>query len=314
VENSPAGTNVGEPVEATDPDRGTLHYALSGDDASSFGIDRLTGQITVDAGTNLDFETKTEYSVRVTVRDPSNGRDEINVAISVTNVDEPGTISLSSTEAAFGTELTATLTDPDGGITDVSWEWQWSSDGDTWVTVPGGRNASYTPSESDGGLMLRATATYSDALGEASSESEATQALPVPPEPTPTPVPTATPTPVPTATPTPVPTATPTAVPPTATPTRVPPTATPTAVPPTATPTRVPPTATPTAVPPTATPTPTAVPPTATATAVPPAPTPTAVPPEEEGGFPGWLIVVIVIAVVAVGAAGALIVRNRQQQ
>ena len=291
-EYSPAGTDVGEPVTATDPEGSALTYALGGADAGLFEVDSSTGQITVGDGTTLDFKTTESYSVRVDARDPSRGRDEIDVTISVTNVDEPGTLSISSTEPAFGTELTATLTDPDGGITDESWEWQWSSDGAAWFTIPGGMNASYTPAHSDGGLMLRATVEYSDAAGSSSLESEATQALPAAPAPTPT------------------------AVPPTPTPTQVPPTPTPTAVPPTATPTRVPPTATPTSVPPTATPT--AVPPTATPTQVPPAPTATAtatpVPPEEEGGFPGWLVVIIVIIVAGVIVAGVLVVRNRQQQ
>ena len=286
----PAETNVGEPVTATDPEGGAIAYALGGADAGLFEIDSSTAQITVGDGTSLDFKTTASYSVRVEARDPSAGRDSIDVTISVTNVDEPGTLSLSSTEPAFGTELTATLTDPDGGITDVSWEWQWSTDGATWFTVPGGMSASYTPSHSDGGLMLRATVEYSDAAGPSSLESEVTQALPAAPEPTPTPAP-PTPTPVP-PTPTPVP-------------------PTPTPVPPTATPTPVPPTATATPVPPTATATP--VPPTATPTQVPPAPTATPVP-EEEGGFPGWLVVIIVIIAAGVIVAGVLVVRNRQQQ
>ena len=289
-EYSPAGTDVGEPVTATDPEGSALTYALGGADAGLFEVDGSTAQITVGDGTSLDFKTTASYSVRVEARDPSAGRDEIDVTISVTNVDEPGAISLSSTEPAFGTELTATLTDPDGGITDESWEWQWSSDGAEWFTIPGGMSASYTPSHGDGGLMLRATVEYSDAAGSSSLESEATQALPSAPAPTPT------------------------QVPPTATPTQVPPTPTPTQVPPTATPTQVPPT--PTAVPPAPTATATAVPPTATPTQVPPAPTATAtpVPPEEEGGFPGWLVVIIVIIAAGVIVAGVLVVRNRQQR
>ena len=289
AENSDAGTNVGEPVKATDPDKNAITYSLGGADSSLFEIGSSTGQITLGDGTTLDFETTESYAVRVDARDPSGGRDSIDVTISVGNENEPGMLSISSTEPAFGTELIATLTDPDGGITDESWEWQWSTDGAEWFTVPGGMNASYAPSHSDGGLMLRATVEYSDAAGSASLESEATQALPAAPTPTPTQVP---------------PTATPTQVPPTPTPTQVPPTATPTQVPPTATPTQVPPTATPTQVPPTATP-----------TAVPPAPTATATPvPEEEGGLPGWLIVIIVIGVAAIIVAGVLVVRNRQQR
>ncbi len=289
AENSDAGTNVGEPVKATDPDKNAITYSLGGADSSLFEIGSSTGQITLGDGTTLDFETTESYAVRVDARDPSGGRDSIDVTISVGNENEPGMLSISSTEPAFGTELIATLTDPDGGITDESWEWQWSTDGAEWFTVPGGMNASYAPSHSDGGLMLRATVEYSDAAGSASLESEATQALPAAPTPTPTQVP---------------PTATPTQVPPTPTPTQVPPTATPTQVPPTATPTQVPPTATPTQVPPTATP-----------TAVPPAPTATATPvPEEEGGLSGWLIVIIVIGVAAIIVAGVLVVRNRQQR
>ena len=39
----------------------------------------------------------------------------ITVTINVTNVDEPGTVTLSSPQPQEGTELTASLTDPDGG-------------------------------------------------------------------------------------------------------------------------------------------------------------------------------------------------------
>ena len=136
-EYSPAETNVGEPVTATDPEGGAIAYALGGADAGLFEIDSSTAQITVGDGTSLDFKTTESYSVRVEARDPSAGRDSIDVTISVTNVDEPRTLSISSTEAAFGTELTATLTDPDGGITDASWQWQRSSDGTTWTDISG---------------------------------------------------------------------------------------------------------------------------------------------------------------------------------
>ena len=56
-ENSPAGASVGDPVAATDTD--TLVYSLGGDDSNLFGLDSGTGQISVAAGTDLDYETKT---------------------------------------------------------------------------------------------------------------------------------------------------------------------------------------------------------------------------------------------------------------
>ena len=53
----------GGAVTATDPNTAPLNdivsYRLGGDDASSFDIGLTTGQITVGAGTELDYETKT---------------------------------------------------------------------------------------------------------------------------------------------------------------------------------------------------------------------------------------------------------------
>ena len=189
AEHSAPGTAVGSPVTATDPDRDSIAYSLDGVDASLFAIDSSSGQITVGEGTTLDFETTESYSVRVEARDPSGARDSIDITISVSNVNEPGMLTISSTEPAFGVDLTATLEDPDGGVTGESWQWQGSSEGTTWTDISGATEKSYTPSHSDGGLMLRATVEYSDAAGSASLESEATQALPPAPTP-PTPVPT----------------------------------------------------------------------------------------------------------------------------
>ena len=68
AENTAANENVGAPVEASDVDDGdSLSYLLSGEDASSFGIDTSTGQILTDA--DLDHETDDSYTVTVTARD-----------------------------------------------------------------------------------------------------------------------------------------------------------------------------------------------------------------------------------------------------
>ena len=86
-ENSAAGTNVGDPVTAMDPDGDTLTYMLSGDDAMYFDIDAM-GQITVGADTMLDYETKMSYMVTVTATDPDGESDSIAVTINVADVDE----------------------------------------------------------------------------------------------------------------------------------------------------------------------------------------------------------------------------------
>ena len=81
---------MGDPVVATDADGDTLTYTLAGSSAESFAIDAATGQITVGAGTTLDYETQTSYSVIVTATDIFDVIDTVTVTISVTNVDLPG--------------------------------------------------------------------------------------------------------------------------------------------------------------------------------------------------------------------------------
>ncbi len=98
AENSAAGTNVGAAVTATDPEGDALTYTLTGADASKFDIGAATGQITVAAGTALDYESgTTSYSVTVNVSDgkAADGTADpaidgaVAVTITVTDVDEP---------------------------------------------------------------------------------------------------------------------------------------------------------------------------------------------------------------------------------
>ena len=90
-ENSPAGTDVGDPVVAMESDVGdSVTYALSGTDASSFALDTSTGQITVGSGTVLDFESKETYAVTVTATDTHSGTASVAVTINVNDVDEVG--------------------------------------------------------------------------------------------------------------------------------------------------------------------------------------------------------------------------------
>ena len=99
-ENTSAGTNIGDPVAATDEDDDTLSYSLSGPDASSFDIVTATGQIQTSIA--LDFETQSEYSVVVDVSDGNDGSASIPVTITVTDVNEPP-------EFTDGTSTTRTI-------------------------------------------------------------------------------------------------------------------------------------------------------------------------------------------------------------
>ena len=67
---------------------------------------------------------------------------------------------------SVGTEITAILTDPDGGLTGVTWQWARADDMDgpfTNIGVP--TLLSYTVAEGDVGKYLRVKATYEDGEG-----------------------------------------------------------------------------------------------------------------------------------------------------
>ena len=134
LENTKAGTNIGAPVAARDPDSGDiLQYTLGGDDAESFSIDKASGQLKTKA--SLDFDTDNEYTVTVTATDSSGlgttgnpNPDPATVTISINNIDEAPKFSAGATkkdvkENATGTDLqvgTYTAADPENGVVTLS--------------------------------------------------------------------------------------------------------------------------------------------------------------------------------------------------
>ena len=175
AENTPAGAAIGDPVTARDRDRDTLIYFLRGDDDELFEIDPDTGQLLTKAP--LDYETRAEYSVIVSVTDgknssgrPSESRDDsITVTISVEDMDEPGVVTLSSLQPQVDVTLTAVLTDPDGGLDQVVWRWERSADQVDWAEINGALTGNYTPVIGDLSSYLRVTASYTDSHGQGKS-------------------------------------------------------------------------------------------------------------------------------------------------
>ena len=161
-ENTVAGEDIGPPVTATDPEGDTLTYSLDVDGAASFDIGASSGQLQTKAA--LDFETGTiSYTVTVTAVDPSGADDTITVTITVNNVDEAGTVTLSSTQPVEEIRLTATLDDPDDVSGSATWSWARSPNGtSSWTLISGATSASYTPVPADVDRYLRATASYDD--------------------------------------------------------------------------------------------------------------------------------------------------------
>ena len=170
-ENTGAGVSVGDPVAAEDMDDDRLTYSLSGTDAAAFSIVTTTGQLRTKEP--LDFETKPSYSVTVEVHDgldglgqPSMSIDDMqDVTITIENVEEQGTVTLSSDTGTIRARVPvmATLADDDIPSGVVMWQWARSPNGRTdWVTIATATSATFTPTDDDEGNYIRARASYTD--------------------------------------------------------------------------------------------------------------------------------------------------------
>ncbi len=176
-ENTRPYQNIGLPVTATDPDNGTLTYSLANASKSPFIIVESTGQL--QTGAPLDYETKDTYTVTVIATASSGATDRIAVTINVANVNEPGKVALFWNQPRIGAPLKATLTDPDGDVSGITWSWHRSSNGSAPWTAISETTASYTPVNGNGGndlrKYLRATASYTDGGGRQQDRADGIQ-------------------------------------------------------------------------------------------------------------------------------------------
>ena len=181
-ENNVIGVNIGTPLVATDPNDDTLTYTVEGDAAANFDVD-ANGQMT--ATVSLDYEAKGSHSFTAKVSDPAGGNDVLTVNMTVNNVEEVGVVTFDSdTQPEANVALTASLTDPDGGVTGENWQWQSAASTDgPWNDLTGATSATYTPTADDVDDYLQATVSYTDGHGDDTDNASAINALPVTPEP-----------------------------------------------------------------------------------------------------------------------------------
>ena len=172
-ENTSENTVVGT-VAACEPHGDSLTYFVGGTDVAKFNevfdLNASTGEITVKSGASIDYEGgKRSYSLTVTVTDAEDSSDAtVPMSITVINVDEPGTVTLSQATPGVGSALRPTLDDPDGWV--VLFKVQWSradtADGPFTVLnfryISSLRKASYTPETADEGKFLKVTLFYID--------------------------------------------------------------------------------------------------------------------------------------------------------
>lgn len=109
-------------LPATDEDGDALTYSLTNDVDNLFEIDP-NGRIALQAGKNLDYETKTSHTFTAVVTDPDGAVDEVAVTLNVTDVDDipltgimVSTIAGSTQGYADGTGAAAKFWFPEGLI------------------------------------------------------------------------------------------------------------------------------------------------------------------------------------------------------
>ena len=103
--------------------------------------------------------------------DDGDGTGKVADAVTTSAVveDDDGVVTLSPTEASVGETVTATLTDPDGGVTRATWQWASSNGTSSWTNIAGANSATYTVAAGVLGKYLRATVIYDDAAGAGKS-------------------------------------------------------------------------------------------------------------------------------------------------
>ena len=165
LEYAENGTASVTTFSATDPEGGDIGWALSGDDADLFSISggALTFNDSPDFEAPADEDVDNVYDLTIGASDPEGNLTEVDITVTVANVDESGTVTLSSLEPEEGVRLTVTLADPDGISSRISWQWARSTDGVSgWIDIEDTASGIYIPTSDDADYYLRATASYED--------------------------------------------------------------------------------------------------------------------------------------------------------
>ena len=181
IENTAADTVVGA-VPAREPDGDSLTYSVGGTDAAKFNkvfaLNASTGEIVAKPGATVDYESKSSYSLTFSVTDGEDASgstesepttdDTAHVSIRVTNIDEPGTVKLSTTDPRVGRSVRASISDPDGFPKPFRIEWARAFRATSAfipflpISVSDMTPESYTPTEDDKYQFLRVTIFYFD--------------------------------------------------------------------------------------------------------------------------------------------------------
>ena len=171
--------------QASDPEGDTVTWRpLAGADREHFMFSNgtLSFQQPADYEARADDDQDNTHELRLRASDGSlTGKH--TVTVTVTNVDEEGSLSLSSEQPQVGTPLTATLTDPDQLEVVQSWAWERSANLSSWTSIAAATSGSYLPTADTVGQYLRVTANYNDGHGTGkvlqTTSDQAVAAMPI---------------------------------------------------------------------------------------------------------------------------------------
>ena len=169
-----------------DDNAADLDWDLTGADGDKFELTDNGATRTLSFKDEPDFESPTDsgadnvYNVTVEVTDSDGNTAERAVTVKVTNMEEDGTVTLSTLQPRIGFPITATLTDADNiAAGSVSWQWYKGNvtqagldtlDDTECVAagttngcfIKGATSATYTPVAIDVRDILVAVALYTD--------------------------------------------------------------------------------------------------------------------------------------------------------
>ena len=191
-----------EPVATftgTDPESRKVYWSVLADDSGDLPIDIVAAdaadavEFSISSGGVLSFKFSPDYEMPMVDSEPKDSTtykvvvvasDDApgvtgrkmgyeKVTVNVTDVDEPGVVTLSAQQGQINVALTATLADDDATtdqIDDAKWKWEHSSAANgPWTVILTGTDAEYAPLGVED-KYLRVTATYTDRHGSDKSE------------------------------------------------------------------------------------------------------------------------------------------------
>ena len=168
------GSSAVATYTARDPERDRATWSVSGTDFI------ITDRGRLHFASPPSYEGGETYRVTVTATDdvdvPLAG--SLDVTVTVTDLEEDGTVTIAPPRGWVDTRFRANLTDDDRGQRDITWKWERSTNRSRWMEITGATSSFYTAGADDVNSYLRATASYSDRRGS-NKTAEAMTAKPI---------------------------------------------------------------------------------------------------------------------------------------